>query len=213
MTDQVESVDTVELPAQPSESVPAAAEPIVATSKAVAAKAAADTKKKRVSDKAKMGKDKIFNTEGGFAVKFHPVAANVIREAQVRIPDPLIRTFDHPTTGAPTENPAHPDYIREMAEVKETRTKAAMNAMLLFGLELVDPIPAENDWLKKLLYLGLITQPEFDEAVSEDGKFLRELFFKNYVVSDLTVLKELQAMSGITEEMVAEARKSFQRST
>lgn len=208
----LENNQAIDQSVQPEIPVSAAVEPIAETVKKVTpTKAAADTKKKRV--RKKENKDKIHKTPDGFSVRFHPVAANVIREAQVRIPDPVAPTFVHPTSGEERENLSHPEYIKELAAVKELRVKAAMNAMLLFGLELIDPIPDDNDWLDKLLYLQLINQAEFDEATSEEGKFLRELFYKNFIVSDLIVLKKLQGLSGITEEMIAQARKTFQRSS
>lgn len=171
-------------------------------------KAAADTKK-AVSRKKTAGKNKIRTTASGHRVKLVPVAANALREAQARIPDPTMRTFTNPNDGKEQANPAHPEYIAELNAVKEERTKASMNVMVLFGMELLDPIPDDNGWLKKIKFAGLITQAEYDEAVGEEGEFLREMYFKNYIVGDFSLISTLASMSGITQEMIAQARDSF----
>ena len=170
-------------------------------------KAAADTKKARASKKK--ARNKITTTQSGYRVKLVPVAANVLREAMARIPDALTRTFTNPNDGKEYENPAHPEYILEVKQVQEERTKASMNAMMLFGIELLDDIPEDNEWLEKCRFAKIITEEEYKEATSADGKFMREMLFKNYVVSDFAVINQIASMSGVTEEMIAQARDSF----
>lgn len=171
-------------------------------------KAAADTKKAR-SNKKK-SRNKITTTPSGYRVKLVPVAANVIREAQARIPDAITRTYTNSTDGKEYENPAHPEYIAEVKIVEEERTKAAMNVMVLFGMELLDPIPDDNGWLEKCRFAKLITDDEYKEAISDDGKYMREMLFKTYVVSDFSVINQIASMSGVTQEMIAQARDTFQ---
>lgn len=171
-------------------------------------KAAADTKKARANKK--VARNKITVTQSGYRVKLVPVAANVLREAQSRIPDAITRTFTNPTDGKEYENPAHPEYIAEVKVVEEQRTKASMNAMILFGMELLDDIPEDNEWLEKCQFAKLISDDEYKEAISADGKYMREMLFKNFVVSDFTVINQIASMSGVTKEMIAEARGSFQ---
>ncbi len=170
-------------------------------------KAAADTKKARANKKK--SRNKITTTASGYRVKLVPVAANVLREVQSRIPDAITRTFTNPTDGKEYENPAHPEYIAEVKQVQEERTKASMNAMVLFGMELLDDIPEDNEWLNKCRFAKLITEPEYKEAISADGKYMREMLFKTYVVSDFSVISTIANMSGVTQEMVAQARDSF----
>ena len=174
---------------------------------------AVETKKAAEAKVATTSGDGTVRTSGGYAVKFHPVAANVLREARARIPDPLMHTFTHPDSGKEMENPAHPEYIQELAAVEEKRIQASMNAMLLFGLELVDPVPEDNEWLMKLKHIGLVSDKEYAEAIGAEGKFLRELLYKNYIVSDAGVLNELAKVSGVTQEMIAQARASFPSNT
>lgn len=170
-------------------------------------KAAADTKKFR--SQKKKSKNKITTTPSGYRVKLVPVAANVLREAQSRIPDATTRTFTNPTDGKEYENPAHPEYIAEVKLVQEERTKASMNVMVLFGMELLDDIPEDNEWLERCRFAKLITEEEYKEAISVDGKYMREMLFKTYVVSDFTIINQIASMSGVTQEMIAEARDSF----
>lgn len=171
------------------------------------AKAAAATKKKAVA-KSKKKKDRSLTLANGIRVKLHPVAANVMIDAQGRIPDPEMRTFIDPTTGKDEPNPGSPKYIQELTEVTRLRAQASMDALLLFGLELLDPIPEENDWLDKLKFMRFITDDEHRTAIGEDS-FLRELYYKKYMVMDANTLSEIMSLAGVTPEMVAQARKSF----
>ena len=82
--------------------------------------------------------------------------------------------------------------------------------MVLFGMELLDPIPDDNGWLGKCRFAKLITDEEYKEAVSSDGKYMREMLFKTYVVSDVSVISQISNMSGVTQEMIAQARDTFQ---
>ncbi len=171
-------------------------------------KAAADTKKARKAKKA--ARNKITVTPSGYRVKLVSVAANVIREAQARIPDAITRTYTNATDGKEYENPAHPEYIAEVKIVEEERTKAAMSVMVLFGMELLEPIPDDNEWLEKCRFAKLVTKEEYEEAISDDGKYMREMLFKTYVVSDFSVINQIASMSGVTQEMIAKARETFQ---
>jgi len=170
-------------------------------------KAAADTKRARANKK--VARNKITTTQSGYRVKLVPVAANVLREAMSRIPDALTRVFTNPTDGKEYENPAHPEYIAEVKLVEEERTKASMNAMVLFGMELLDDIPEDNEWLEKCRFAKLISDDEYKEAISADGKYMREMLFKNFIVSDFKVINQIASMSGVTKEMIALARDSF----
>lgn len=172
-------------------------------------KAAADTKKKVVKKAKSKKKGGVHTLISGIKVKFHPVAANVMVDAQGRIPDPLMRTYKDTTTGKDEPNPGHPEYLKELADVKTLRAKAAMDVMVLFGLELLDPVPEENKWLDMLKFAKIISDEDYTTVTTEGGEFLRELFYKKYVVVDAFALGEISKLTGVTEEMLASSRKSF----
>jgi len=158
------------------------------------------------AERAKKSKDKIRTLSSGYRVRMKSVAANIIREVQLKIKDPVVPTFPHPNDPELTvENPSHPDYLVAKQDVVDQRSTAAMDAMILFGLDLLDPIPEENEWLEKLSFMGLIDEKDLESI----NGYQRELYFKKFVVADATVVTQIAQMSGVTQEMIAEARDSF----
>lgn len=142
----------------------------------------------------------------GIQVRYHPVAANLIREVQSRIEEPVIPTFPNPDDKTKTlPNPASPTYIRELAQVAEQRTQASMDALLMFGLELVSPMPVDNVWLQKLIALKTIDVSDIDA-----NEFIKELWYKKYIVADVNVIQAISRLAGVTQEDIAEATESFQ---
>ncbi len=170
----------------------------------IAAKAAVAQKESKTKKKTQ---DDIVVLASGIRVRYRPVGANAIREAQARIPDAIMPTFKDPNTGKDQPNPAHPAYAAEQKEIDALRTTAAMDVLMLLGIELVDDMPEDDAWLDKFVFLKLIS--------TEDAKFARdlpialELYYKKYVVADANVITQLGQLAGVTQEMIAEARDSF----
>lgn len=161
-------------------------------------------------EQTKAAQDDIITLPSGRRVKYHPVAANLIREVQSRIPEPIVPTFQNPNDKTKTlPNPSSPTYIRELAQVTEQRTQAAMDALLMFGLELVDPLPQEDTWLRKLIVLKTIDASEVENA----DQFAKELWYKKYIVADVTVIQAISKLAGVTQEDIAKATDSFPRSS
>lgn len=139
----------------------------------------------------------------GARVRVMPVAPALISRAQMAIEFPQVPTFYNSDKDREEENPNHPGYIAAVASVNEQRGMAALDAMCMFGLELVDGVPEGNDWIQRLKFV--IPTLEFDE----DDPVAREYYYKTLVAVGLTDFTMLARRMGVSAEGVAQAEQSF----
>jgi hypothetical protein len=95
-----------------------------------------------------------------------------------------------------------------MEDAGRKRGIAAMDAMVMFGVELVDGLPDDDKWLKKLQNMekhGLLDLSGYDFDDETDKEFV----YKRFVAVDTNVIERLSEISGISAEDVEEAERSF----
>jgi len=146
--------------------------------------------------------DDIIVLSTGYRARIVPVAPTLLQQVSAQFKEPPVPTWHNPDKGRDEPNPNDPDYLRTVQEVNEQRGLAVMDALILFGVELVDPIP-EDGWENKLRYLGI--------EVDTNDPLARELAFKKYVAVGNADLMEITRRAGITEEAVQEAAQMFRR--
>lgn len=137
----------------------------------------------------------------GIKGKILPVAASLVEEVTAKIKDPDIPMWYNEDKEREEPNPVDPAYLKEMSEANRKRGIIALDAMIMFGLELTDPVPEGGIWVKKLKWLGI----EFDDQ----DEFEREFAYKKYVACGNNDLIEISKLAGITQEAVEDAVKSF----
>lgn len=137
----------------------------------------------------------------GIKGKILPVAASLVEEVTAKIKDPDVPMWYNEDKEREEPNPIDPTYLKEMSEANRKRGIIALDAMIMFGLELADPIPEGGTWVKKLKWLGI----EFDDQ----DEFEREFAYKKYVACGNNDLVEISKLAGITQEAVEDAVKSF----
>jgi hypothetical protein len=152
-------------------------------------------------------RDTIHTLDTGVRVRVTPVPPGLISKAQMRIEYPKVPKFHHPDKDRWEENESHPDYIAECHRVNEARGMAALDAMCMFGLELVDGVPDDDTWIAKLRFV--MPGFEFDET----DPVAREYYYKTLVAVGMSDFVMLAATMGVTEEAIAQAQQSFQRNT
>jgi len=166
---------------------------------------------KLVADIAEnMQQDEIVTLPNGIRVRFRSVAPDLLRKVQSdpEMADPSVPMVPHPNDEERlTENPYDPEYKKACRVAAEKRTDAVMQAMVLLGVELVDGIPGDDEWLDDFVFLGVIDKSDAANA----GKKLKEIWYKRFVALDATGFDLLQKRMGLNEEMVANSRKIFQR--
>lgn len=166
---------------------------------------AVEVKKEQV--KKNNSKKKVYINDDGVKYRLVPVSAIMVQAAMDKIPDPVIRTYTDKKTGKELPNPAHPDYARELKEVEHARQLASMDAMVMFGIEIIGEIPEDNKWIKQMLFMELISEGDAEDAMTDD--FAKEFYYKKFKMGDPSTIGKLGELSGITEEKIASATKSF----
>jgi len=138
----------------------------------------------------------------GVRVRLRPVSPSLIAEVTARVEFPPVPVFHNPDKGRDEENPNDPRYLADCDAARNAQGMAAMDAMAMFGIELVDPVP-DDGWDRKLAFLGI----EFDH----DDPVAREFYYIKHVAMSMEDFALLQDVSGVTEDGVARAQRSFRR--
>ncbi len=136
----------------------------------------------------------------GVRARIRPVAAALLDTVRARLPLPRPPVQVIAEKGREEENPFDPEYLRQVEEVNRARNLAVGDAAILFGVELLDGVPAD-DWESKLALLGI--------AVGTDA-LAREFAYKKYIAvaaPDLRLV--IAACTGVSEEQVAQATGHF----
>lgn len=153
--------------------------------------------------------DDILTLRSGVRIKLIPVPASLIDAVTSKIKEPEIPivTLDD---GRDTANPVDPIYIKEMDEVRRLRGLAAIDAMAIFGVELVDGLPPDSEWLNKLMQMESMGMLDISEKYDLNDPLMKELVYKKFVGVTTDVITKVTEISGISPEEVAEAEESFQ---
>lgn len=138
----------------------------------------------------------------GVRVRLRSVSASLIDEVRARIKDPDVPVVHDEEKDRDLRNPNDPGYLRGLEEAEERRGRASTDAMIMFGVELVDPVPEDDEWIGRLALIGI--------EVDTSNKFAREFAYKKYIAVGTPDLPEVfTASSPVTGEGVAKAMAGF----
>ncbi|TRO54467.1 hypothetical protein E2P63_01185 [Candidatus Bathyarchaeota archaeon] len=167
-----------------------------------------DENKIAASVEEEMQQNEIITLPNGIRVRFHSVAPDLLRKVQEKVKDPQVPLAPLPDDPERfDENPFDPEYLEAKDLASQKRNDSIMQAMVLRGVELIDGMPEDESWLEDLIFLELIDENDVKNASNK----LKEIWYKRYVALDMTGFDLLQKKIGLNQEMVAQARKSFQR--
>jgi hypothetical protein len=158
--------------------------------------------------KARSNGDGVITLSTGIRARLKPVAASLINEVTNRVRDPKVPMWHDPDKDRDVPHPDDPEYLEARLEAQQKRSSAALDAMILFGVELVDGVPDESEWLPKLQFMakaGHISLEGYDLT----SEFEREFVFKKYIAVGTNDLDTVGSLMGITEEAVKRAAESF----
>lgn len=144
----------------------------------------------------------------GYRARVSPVSASLIDDVTSLIKDPDVPIYHNEDKDRDEPNPGDPTYIRALADADKKRGNAAMDALILFGVELLDPLPKDGKWLKKLLYLqkrGTLSLALYNLEDPDDVEFL----FKRYIAVSADDIITVSKLSGIRGEDLKLAENSF----
>jgi hypothetical protein len=145
----------------------------------------------------------------GYLAKIVPVSASLIDQVTSKVKDPEVPMWMNEEKGREEPNPADPAYLTALDEAAKDRGLAAMDALIMFGVELEEEQPENlegpdgKQWLKKLKFLGI--------DVDTDDPFELEFFFKKYVAVSAEDVNLVTSRSGMSAADVEAAERSFRR--
>ncbi len=137
----------------------------------------------------------------GIRARILPVASSLIDEISMRIPDPDIPNWHNPDKDRDEPNPSDPQYLKELRKATYERGRVAIDAFIMFGIELESPPPEDDGWVRKLKFLNV----EFDAT---DG-LAREFHYKKYIAIGSEDIALVSRISQVTGEDVDRAVASF----
>jgi hypothetical protein len=145
-------------------------------------------------------KDDIHTLRSGVKVRMRPVSPALVNDAMLRVPMPQVPKVWSEQRGKELPNPLSPDYVESMDRYQREQGQAALNAAIMFGIELVDGLPEDGRWIKQLQMLGF----EFDASDVVECEF----YFKKHIAMTTQDLQEMQASLGVTPEGIEKAKKA-----
>jgi len=150
-----------------------------------------------------------FTRSDGVTIKICSVSTALIDEVSNSIKDPPIPMWHNTEADRDEEHPNDPAYLVALKDANRQRGVAAIDALAMFGVELVNGLPQDTTWIRKLQYLAKKKRIILDEYDLTDP-FDCEYLYKRYIVVDNAMLSKISAISGITPADVEAAEKSFQ---
>lgn len=144
-----------------------------------------------------------------------PVSASLIEEALMLIEEPEVPTFYNEDKDREEPNPNDPKYLAALENVQRQSNLAAIDAAIMFAVDLVDadgnPIDPPNDgWVNKLRFMerqGIVDLQKYDL----DDEVDREFLYKKYIAVTAPDLDTIMRASGVGEEEIRKAADSFRR--
>lgn len=156
----------------------------------------------------KVNADEIVVLSTGVRARISPVTATLVDAVQAKIidPDPPMVFIDE--KGREEPNPSDSKYLKAMERAQVDRVVAAMDAMAMFGVELVDGLPADESWVKKLRLLERLGTLDLSD-LDLDDPIEREFAYKRYFALAPQDIALVASATGLNEADIDVAEATF----
>jgi hypothetical protein len=165
-----------------------------------------------VAKEKRDGESGIHILSTGVSVRLVNVSSATISEIVEKITYPEVPVYHNERKGRDEPNPLDPAYINAVEQTGLERGNALMDAVVLFGVELVDGLPDADKWLKKLRLLARRGHLDLSEFDLEDEIDLEFLYKKHFAIGT-SDWSDLMRLSGISQDAIDKAAESFQGDT
>ena len=144
----------------------------------------------------------------GVRVRLHAVSGSLVEDVKEAVPMPRVPVVYIEAKDREEENPSDPRYLEAVEEVRRRRGDAVLDALLMFGVELLDGLPEDDRWLKSLKLLERKKRLDLSGFDLKDDFDLEYLYKRHVAVAgaDLGLIAQLQS---VRPEEAARARRSF----
>lgn len=157
---------------------------------------------------AQSGSSQIITTQTGVRVRLLPVSTALIEEVSTRVEDPEVPMWHNDARDRDEPNPDDPKYLKALERANRERGVAVMDALVMFGLDLVDGVPQNDNWLQKLRYMEKRKQVDLSNYDLENP-FDLEFLYKRFIAADNDVVTRISQISTLTPEAIEKAEESF----
>jgi hypothetical protein len=167
--------------------------------------------KSPVVEVAKRRKDdsNIVTLADGTVIRVLPVSPALIDEVTSSVKTPQPPMWFNKDADRDEPNYDHPEYKQALEDAESERLAASVDALVMFGIELVDGLPEGDEWLKKLKFLERrkrISLKGYDLEDPDDKEFL----YKRLIAMDGEIIGLVTNASAVTKEDIESAEASFQ---
>lgn len=154
----------------------------------------------------------------GFWAYIRPVTASLIDEAQSMLPYPDVPMWYNADKERDEPNPNDPGYIAAIADVDRRRQLAAIDAIVMFGVDLcnkdgeiveVSDLVEDDRWLRKLKVMskrGLVDLESYDL----EDEIEKEFVLKRYIAVTTGDYDLIMKAAGVVAQEEANALNMFQ---
>ena len=146
--------------------------------------------------------------KNGLSIRIEPVPINLLDDVTSRIKDPKPPMVFIKDKDRDEPNPDDPDYLSALEDADNVRNRAAMDAMVLFGIDLIDGLPENESWIKKLKYLERLDRLDLSNYDLKD-ELDKEFLYKRYIIADAEVIRLITEASGVSPKEIESLEKSF----
>lgn len=144
----------------------------------------------------------------GVRVRLHPVAPGLLSDAATRVKYPKPPMWLNPEKEREEPNYNDPDYLEAVRAAQSRINEVTLDAVILFGVEIVGGLPEDGHWLKQLQFLekrGVLDLSDYD--LGDDME--REFLYKRHIAVSKDDIVTISRMSGLTQEEVETAGDTF----
>lgn len=144
----------------------------------------------------------------GVRARLSPVAASLVQQVTSKVEDPPVPMWFDEGKQRDVANPNDPAYLKALERTASKRGEAAMDAMILFGVELIDGLPEDDEWLKKLMIMSKLGHIDIS-AYDTSDPLEKEFLYKKFVAIASDDLVRLSTLTRLSEEDVQAAAAGF----
>ena len=153
----------------------------------------------------------IFILSTGIRAIIRPVSSSLLDSISSNIVEPEIPMFMNEDKGRQEPNESDPNYLKELQAVTRSKGLAAVDAVVMFGVELVDDLPADGAWLENLQFMETLGHIDLNDYDLENKKTL-EYLYKRFVCVTQDDIKEIMFLSTPSDAGTLQAVKKFRSS-
>lgn len=153
--------------------------------------------------------EEVLTLDSGVRVRVKQVPPGLMQDVLSHIKKPKVPMWFNEDKGREEPNPNHPDYVEAVRQYEMEQTNATMDAIALFGVELVDGLPEDDTWLRQLRIMSRRNNLELGEYDLDDEIDLKFLYTRYIAFSGEDFMKLSSAITGMTPEEVEAAQEMF----